>query len=55
MNKEVWHKIFSNYVELYEAIETLRKRNIIKEEVVSTHEHELLVDIIGVMKKEIEK
>ena len=53
MNKEVWHKIFKNYIELYEAIETLHKSDIIKEEVISTHEHELLVDIIETMRSEI--
>lgn len=54
MNKEMWHNIFKNYIELYEAIKTLQKSGIIKEEVISTYEHELLINIIETMKLEVE-
>lgn len=55
MNRDVWHKIFKDYVESWNAIGTLYKNDIIDDEVALAHEHDLLNEIIETMKSEIEK
>ena len=51
---DVWKKIFKDYVDSYKAIETLKKNDVIDEEVMYAMECDLLMDIIITMKSEIE-
>ena len=53
MNKDLWYKIFKDYVESYKAIQTLQKNHIIEDEQVQENESKLLKDIIVTMESEI--
>lgn len=51
---DVWKNIFAEYVNCYEAIQTLENNNIFDEEEKAVHEHNLLYNIILTMKQELE-
>lgn len=51
---EVWKSIFEEYVQCYEAIETLWRNSIFDDEEKEVHEHNLLHGIIETMRSEIE-
>lgn len=51
---EVWKRIFKEYVDSYEAIQTLERNSIFDEEEKAVHEHNLLFGIIETMKQETE-
>lgn len=50
---EAWKIIFERYIECYGAIQTLFWNGIFDEEEKTTHEHNLMVQIIETMKREI--
>lgn len=53
MNKEVWHKIMSKYVDCYNAINTLKVNEIIDKEQYNELRCGLLADIIVTFESEI--
>ena len=54
MNKEVWYKIFSEWVKSYESINYLSNKDVLNEDEYIIAKHRLLKDIIETMKGEIE-
>lgn len=50
---EVWKNIFKEYIESYEAIQTLERNSIFDDEEKTVHEHNLLFNIIEIMKDEL--
>lgn len=53
MNKDVWHKIFKNYIADFNAIDKLQADQIIDDEETSILKNNLLVDIIKTFESEV--
>lgn len=51
----VWKNIFKKYIDCFEAIQLLAHNGIFDEEEKAVHEHNLLFEIIGTMKTEVEE
>ena len=51
---EIWKKIFLKYIDCYKAIQILEENGIFDGEEKEVHEHNLLFEIIGTMKSEVE-
>ena len=52
---KVWKGIFREYVECYQAIQTLSKNGILGDEEKAVHEHNLLFNLVETMKSEVEE
>lgn len=50
---EAQKRMLQDYIESYEAIQTLEKNGLLDEEEKATHEHNLLFQIIKEMKLEL--
>ena len=55
MSKEVWHKIFKNYIADFYAIDKLKEDEIIDDEETAILKNNLLVDIINTFESEVEE
>ena len=55
MNKEVWHKIFKNYIADFYAIDKLQADKIIDDEETAILKNNLLVDIIKTFESEVKE
>ena len=53
MKKDLWYKIFKNYVESNKAINTLQKNGVVEEQGVTDMQVKLLRDIIITMQSEL--
>ena len=53
MNEKVWHKIMSNYVRAYEAIEFLLHEGVVDEEGRNLMRENLLKNIIVTFESEV--